>query len=111
MDWKEWHTLHWLTDIAPPLLMAMVGGIADCFLSDRHSISDVFINIFLAGFTGWMILLFCNETNVTLGWTGIYCGIGGFSSRVVLVFFRKVFLGKIKDFFKMNDDDTEAGEK
>jgi len=108
MNWREILSMQWLTEVAPPMLMAMLGGIADCFLSDKHSVWDVCVNIFLAGFTGWMILLFCKETGVSNGWTGIYCGIGGFSSRVVLVVFRKVFLGKIREIFKVGDSDNQT---
>lgn len=95
-EWIESHIIHFLEESAPPIILALMGGVADFLMSDDHSISNMLVGIFLAGFTGYLVLLLCNEWGISQGLTGVTCGISGMSSRVVLQLFKKVVLERIK---------------
>jgi len=83
-------------DKIPPLVLAIMGGVAEFLMSEKHSWTHILVSMFLAGFTGWLILLICIEYQVSEGLTGVACGMGGMSSRSVLLLFKKVFMDKIK---------------
>lgn len=90
----------WFEANVPPLVLAIMGGIADFLMSDDHSWSNMLIGVFLAGFAGYLVLLMCFEYNLSEGITGVTCGIAGMSSKAVLALFKKVVIGKISVYLK-----------
>ena len=86
----------WIELNAPPLIIAIMGGVADYLMSDDHSITNMLVGIFLAGFAGYLVLLLCIEYKATEAMTGVICGISGMSSRAVLLLFKKAFIDRIK---------------
>lgn len=104
----------WLGTHVPPLVLALMGGIADYLTSDDHSWSNMFIGIFLAGFCGYMVLLLCIEWNLSEGWEGVICGISGLSSRAILNILKKIGIRKIIWMLQTSDDsdsDKDGGKK
>lgn len=95
-------TYDWLEKTVPPLILAMAGGMADYIMSDKHSLAQLFSLLFLAGFTGYMLILLGEEMGLSKGMLGVTCGIGGFSSKLVLTVFRKVLLVRVKAWFKID---------
>jgi len=94
-------------DKLPPIILAIMGGIAEFLMSDDHSWTNILVSMFLAGFSGYLVLLVCIEYGVSEGLTGVACGIGGMSSRAVLALFRRAVIDKIKAYLKDNDDDKK----
>lgn len=92
-------------DNVPPIILAIMGGIAEFLMADEHSWANILVSMFLAGFTGYLVLLLCIEYNVTQGLTGVVCGVSGMSSRTVLNLFRRFFKHKLTKW--LNSDDNE----
>ena len=90
----------WMESTLPPLVLAMLGGLADFLMSDEHSLSRMAIAMFLAGFTGYLTLLLCLEYQVSEAFTGVTCGVAGMSSKAVLQLFQKIFLDNIQQYIK-----------
>jgi len=78
-----------INDWLIPILVAVAGGMSDFLLSDEHTWKYMLINLFLAGFAGYLTLALCIEYGVSDSWTGVLCGISGLSSRALLVGLRK----------------------
>lgn len=96
----------WFENNIPPIILAIMGGIADYLMSDEHSIGNMFIGMFLAGFTGYLLLLLCFEYHVSQSLTGVICGIGGMSSKSVLKLFKRIFHDRITSYLKMGKNGT-----
>lgn len=94
----------WFESNLPPLILAMMGGIADFLMSDEHSWTSIFISIFLAGFAGYLVLLVCIEYNLSDSMTGVTCGIAGMSSKAVLALFKHSVISKLSVYFKVKKD-------
>jgi len=97
----------WMEANAPPLILAIMGGIADFLMSDEHSWANILVSIFLAGFSGYLVLLLCIDYGVSEGRIGIACGISGMSSRAVLALFKRSVIDRIRKY--LDDNDPNSG--
>lgn len=103
---QEW--IDGISDKLPPLILAIMGGVADFLMSDEHSWSQMLVAMFLAGFTGYLVLLLCIEYKLSQAYTGVVVGISGLSSKGVLSLFQRIFMDRIKAYIKEN---VKPGEK
>lgn len=83
-----------------PVFFAICGGIADFMQSDNHKIWYLIVAMFLAAFLGCIVLMLCMEYGISERMTGVACGLAGYSSRAVLLLFRKEFIDRIKSRIK-----------
>jgi len=102
----------WLDTHLPPLLLAVAGGLADFLTSEEHSWRMMLISLFLAGFTGYIVLLLCIEWQFSEGWQGVIVGVSGLSSRSIITILKKWSLREIMyrlrvPVDKEKDDDTK----
>lgn len=101
----------WLDTHAPPLILALMGGIADYLTSDDHSWVNMLIGLFLAGFCGYMVLLLCIEYNMSEAWTGITCGMSGLSSKAILNILKKIGPRRILWLLNQSSENIDDREK
>lgn len=109
-EWFQSAIQPWLQTHLPPLILALMGGVADYIMSDDHSWVNMIAGVFLAGFTGYMVLLLCIEYNLSEAWMGITCGISGLSSRAILKLMSSVVQKKIAVMLQTTTD-TESVKK
>ena len=79
------------------IFIAFMWWIASFLLNERHTVFDFISSIFLAGFSGWLILLFSQHMGFSDNITWILCWIGWFSGRGFLLILRHKFLKKVKN--------------
>lgn len=85
----------WLESKGPPILLALMGGIADFLISEEHSLASLLAGAFLACFVGYMGLLLCVEYQLTSGMTGMICGFLGYTSRTLLIIIKRLSQRKL----------------
>ncbi len=90
----------WLSS-SIPLILAVSGGLADFLMSDDHSWPQLFAGLFLAGFCGYLVMLYCTEQGMPEGMVGFWCGVSGLASRGVLKIFQKGIVERIKSYLKV----------
>lgn len=102
----------WFEKVAPPMIMAIMGGVADFLTSEKHSGREFIVSVFLAGFIGYMTLLLCFDYDVSQARTGIIVGIAGYLSRPILKMIRKYGPARLARFLKVpNSENINLSDK
>ncbi len=76
--------------------VAMLGGVSGWLTSDKHTIFQFIVSIFVAGFVGLLVGQLCIQYNVSEAWTFFFCGSSGVSAEAILKLFKKITMSKIR---------------
>ncbi len=76
------------------IIVGVMGGIANWLMSDEHTVFQFIVSVFLAGFTGYLVGMLCNEYQLSENLTFFLCGVSGLSAKVVLEVFNKAMVKK-----------------
>lgn len=91
--------------IISAIITAVVGGIANWFMSDEHTVFQFVTAVFLAGFAGFLVGELCIEYTISNSWTFFFCGASGLSAEFILKLSRKILVKKIAAITDQNLDD------
>ena len=85
---------HWQFIISA-VVLSMVGGVANWLMSDKHTIFEFVVAVFLAGFAGFLVGELCTEAKMSESISFFLCGSAGLCAEVVLKLSRKIIIQKI----------------
>jgi hypothetical protein len=98
--------------IISAVLMAMVGGVANFLMSDRHSVFQFIVAVFLAGFAGFLVGQLCIEYEISESVAFFLCGSAGLCGELILKLARKAVIQKMAYFTDQNlDNELDMIEK
>ena len=101
----------WYAKYSAPLIIAVSGGLADFLMSDDHTWSNILSALFLAGFTGYLAALGCQEYGMSEAVTSICAGIAGLSSRGLLRVVKRFSIFKVIYFLEQPTNSSEEPHK
>ena len=77
------------------VILAATGGIARVLSqkkTEKLTLQVVFREIFVAGFTGYLVLSLCRTQNIAGDWVTLFCGVAGWTAPIfVVIITDKVF--------------------
>ena len=83
------------------ILVACGGGVCDYLLSDKHTVKEMVISLFLAGFCGFLMYFLIKDIeHVSDSFSHVLCGISGLSARSILKTLKKIGDSKFYGFLK-----------
>ena len=81
--------------IASSVFLAMVGGVANWLMADRHTIFQFIVAIFLAGFAGFLVGQLCLDAEISESVSFFLCGSAGLCAELVLKVARRFIITKL----------------
>lgn len=86
-------------------LVAIVGGIANWLMADKHSVFQFVVAIFLAGFAGFLVGELCLDAEISESISFFLCGSAGLCAELILKIARKNILKKLGALTDQNVDE------
>lgn len=71
------------------ILIASAGGLTNFLMDEEHSIYRLVVSMVTAGFTGFLVFLFCKEMGYSDNIISVLCGISGLSGEAFLKVIKK----------------------
>ena len=88
------------------IIVGVMGGIANWLMSDEHTIFQFIVSVFLAGFTGYLVGVLCNEYDISNNLTFFCCGVSGLSAKIILELCNKLLQRKASLVIKSIESDA-----
>lgn len=81
--------------IISSVFLAIIGGIANWLMADRHTIFQFIVAVFLAGFAGFLVGQLCLDADISDSVSFFLCGSAGLCAELVLKVARRFVITKL----------------
>lgn len=94
------------------IVLAMVGGVANWLMADKHSIFQFIVAVFLAGFAGFLVGQLCLDAALSDSISFFLCGSAGLCAELVLKVSKQFMVSKLGAFTDQKvDEELDMIEK